>query len=254
MNDDPVAGDDIATVDEDSIDNEIDVLVNDNDVDGDTVTVTAVSDPAHGTAAVSPDGLSVLYTPDSDYFGPDSFTYTISDGNGGTAIATVNVTVENVNDDPVADDDEATVDEDSIDNEIDVLGNDDDIDGDTLTVTAVSDPAHGAAAVSSDGLSVLYTPDPDYSGPDSFTYTISDGNGGTAIATVDVIVENVNDDPVAEDDTATVDEDSIDNEIDVLDNDDDGVDLGEALTVTAVSDPARHRGGRPGWSERALYA
>ena len=126
----------------------------------------------------------MLYTPDPDYFGPDSFTYTISDGNGGTATATVAVTVTNVNDNPVATDDSATVAEDSTGNVINVLVNDNDgvDEGETLTITAVSDPAHGTAAIGAGGTSVLYTPDPDYFGPDSFTYTITDGNGGTDTA------------------------------------------------------------------------
>ena len=194
VNDAPIADDDTATVAEDSIDNAIDVFANDEDIDGDEVTITAVTQGTHGSVEFTADG--VTYTPDPDYFGPDSFTYTISDGNGGTDTATVTVTVTNVNDDPVANDDTATVDEDSADNEIEVLANDNDgVDtGETLTVTAVSDPAHGTVTISPDGLSVLYTPDPNFAGADSFTYTVSDGNGGTDTATVNVTVLNVDSD------------------------------------------------------------
>ena len=78
---------------------------------GETLTVTAVTQGAHGTAAVTATGVS--YAPAANYFGPDSFTYTISDGNGGSATATVNVTVTPVNDNPVANADSATVAEDS---------------------------------------------------------------------------------------------------------------------------------------------
>jgi hypothetical protein len=93
------ANDDTATTDEDTpVD--IDVLFNDSEPDGDTLTVTAVSDPANGTAAINPD-KTVKYTPDLNYFGSDSFTYTIDDGHGGTDTATVNVTINAVNDAPV---------------------------------------------------------------------------------------------------------------------------------------------------------
>ena len=237
VNDDPVAVNDTATVAEDSSSNAIDVLANDTDgVDaGETLTVTAVTQPTNGSAAFTATG--VTYTPAANFFGADSFTYTISDGNGGTATATVNVTVTNVNDDPVAVNDTATVAEDSSSNAIDVLANDTDgVDaGETLTVTAVTQPTNGSAAFTATGVS--YTPAANFFGADSFTYTISDGNGGTATATVNVTVTNVNDDPVAVNDTATVAEDSSSNAIDVLANDTDGVDAGETLTVTAVTQP-----------------
>ena len=82
---------------------------------------------------------------------------------------------------------------------------------------------------------VAYTPAADFFGVDAFTYTIGDGNGGTATATVNVTVTNVNDNPVAVDDTATVAEDSSANSILVLVNDTIGVDVGETLSVTAVT-------------------
>ena len=206
--DDPIAVDDTRTVFEDSEDNPVVVLTNDSDPDGDTFTVTEVGTPSHGDVSLGPSGIT--YTPDADYFGPDSFTYTITDSTGRTDSATVHVTVTPVNDPPVANNDSATVAEDSIDHSIDVLANDNDgVDaGETLTVTAVSDPAHGTAVIGPGGTSVLYTPDPNYFGPDSFTYTISDGNGGTATATVDVTVTAVNDAPVAVDDTAATQEDT----------------------------------------------
>lgn len=93
------ANDDTATTDEDTpVD--INVLFNDTEPDGDTLTVTAASDPANGTTSINPD-KTVRYTPDLNYFGSDSFTYTIDDGHGGTDTATVNVTVNAVNDAPV---------------------------------------------------------------------------------------------------------------------------------------------------------
>ena len=243
VNDDPVANTDSATVAEDSGVNAIDVLANDTlgpDA-GETLTVTAVTQGAHGTVAVTATGVS--YTPAANYFGADSFTYTIGDGNGGSATATVTVTVTPVNDDPVANNDSATVAEDSGVNAIDVLANDTlgpDAD-ETLTVTAVTQGAHGTVAVTATGVS--YTPTANYYGPDSFTYTIGDGNGGSATATVNVTVTPVNDDPVADTDSATVAEDSGVTAIDVLANDTLGPDVGETLTVTAVTQGA-HGSGR----------
>ncbi len=137
------------------------------------------------------------YTPNANYFGTDSFTYTVSDGNGGTATATVNVTVTAVNDNPTAGNDAITVAEDSGATVVNVLANDSfapDV-GETLTVTAVTQPANGTVTLVAGVVS--YTPNANYFGTDSFTYTVSDGNGGTATATVNVTVTAVNDNPTA---------------------------------------------------------
>ncbi len=227
MNDAPEAKDDTASVDEDSS-VEIDVLDNDTDLDGDNLTISDVTDGNKGTAAIS--GGKIVYTPDSDWNGTDSFTYTISDGNGGTDTATVTVTVTAMNDAPEAKDDTASVNEDSS-VEIDVLDNDTDLDGDDLTIISAGPATKGTATVKSGGLKVVYTPDSDWNGTDSFTYTISDGNGGTDTATVTVTVTAMNDAPEAKDDTASVNEDSS-VEIDVLDND---TDLdGDDLTIISA--------------------
>ena len=81
-NDGPVAVNDAATTTEDTAVS-IAVLTNDTDLDGDALTVSAVTVPAHGTAAVNADG-TIAYTPAANYNGADSFSYTIGDGNGGT--------------------------------------------------------------------------------------------------------------------------------------------------------------------------
>jgi uncharacterized repeat protein (TIGR01451 family) len=242
VNDPPDAVNDSATVAEDSGANAIDVLANDTfapDV-SETLTVTARTNGAHGAVAITGGGTGVSYTPAADYFGPDSFTYTISDGNGGTDTATVSVTVTNVNDNPDAVNDSATVAEDSGANAIDVLANDTAAPdtGETLTVTAKTNGAHGTVAITGGGTGVSYTPAADYFGPDSFTYTISDGNGGTDTATVSVTVTNVNDNPDAVNNSATVAEDSGANSIDVLANDTAAPDVGETLTVTAKTNGA----------------
>jgi hypothetical protein len=179
--------------------------------------VTAVTQGANGSVTFTPGNVS--YTPNANFFGSDSFTYTISDGNGGSDTATVNVTVTPVNDNPDAIDDAATVAEDSGATVIDVLANDSiapDV-GETLSVTAVTQGANGSVTFTPGNVS--YTPNANFFGSDSFTYTISDGNGGSDTATVNVTVTPVNDNPDAIDDAATVAEDSGATVIDVLAND-----------------------------------
>jgi len=92
----PEANDDATTVNQNSIDNHIDVLLNDHDDDNDPLTIISVTQPSHGTSNIGGGGTYCLYTPTSSYFGPDSFTYTISDGHGGTDTATVFITVLNL--------------------------------------------------------------------------------------------------------------------------------------------------------------
>ena len=238
VNDAPVAGDDAYTVAEDSAANLLSVLDNDSDADGDALSVTSVTLPAAGAGTVVNNGSSVSYTPAANFNGPATFSYIVSDGNGLTTTANVTVTVNAVNDAPVAVNDAA-----STDNvtpvSVNVLGNDSDIDGDALTVTAASTPANGTVVINADN-TVTYTAAANFSGTDSFTYTISDGNGGTASASATVTVSNVNDAPVAGDDAYTVAEDSAANLLSVLDNDSDAD--GDALSVTAVTQPAAGAG------------
>ncbi|HEV2891224.1 MAG TPA: Ig-like domain-containing protein [Frankiaceae bacterium] len=229
VNDAPVAAGDAATTAEDNAVT-VGVTANDTDTEGDVLTVVSTTTPAHGTVSCA--GGTCTYTPDANYFGPDSFSYTVSDGNGGTATATVSVTVTSVNDVPVAGDDAAGVLEDK-DVLVPVLGNDTDADGDALTITAWTDGMHGT--VTCDAAGCRYTPGPNYNGPDSFTYTVSDGNGGTATATVTITVTGDNDAPVPGDDVAAVDEDgTVDTAVLLNDTDVDG----DSLSVLSVSPPA----------------
>ena len=155
----------------------------------------AVSEPAAVVARGESGGPILLYTPEPDYNGPDTFTYVVSDGNGGTDEATVTLTVEAVNDAPLAVDDEAETEEDAPVT-IDVLANDTDEEGDELTVVALGAPEHGTAEIEEDG-TVTYTPSADFHGADAFTYTVADSNGGEAQASVTVTVAPVNDAPTA---------------------------------------------------------
>jgi hypothetical protein len=178
----PTAVDDTLTTNEDT-QGMVNVLVNDSDQDGDPLTVVGNTNPSHGTVMCTPAG-DCTYTPAPNYNGPDSFEYTISDGTG-TATATVNITVTPVNDAPVAVDDSLTTNQDTP-GAVNVLANDTDVDGDTLTVAAWTNGAHGTVSCTAAG-SCTYTPDAGYSGPDSFTYTNSDGplnDTGTVNVTV----------------------------------------------------------------------
>jgi hypothetical protein len=209
VNDGPDAVDDAYTTTEDTVltITPAGVLTNDNDADGDTLTVQSHTQPTNGTVTVNADG-SFTYTPNADYNGADSFTYTITDGNGGTDTATVNINVLPANDAPTANDDQYSTDEDVplVIAPTGVLANDTDPDGDTLTVTSFTQPTNGTVTVNADG-SFTYTPNANYNGADTFTYTMSDGNGGTDTATVFIGVNPVNDAPDAVDDAYSTDED-----------------------------------------------
>jgi hypothetical protein len=188
----PLAVNDSAGVSEDGS-TDIAVLANDSDPDGDPLDVTGVSNPPHGNASVNPDD-TIHYQPDVNYNGADSFSYTVSDGNGGADSATVSVTVTPVNDQPVAVDDSAGTQQDTpID--ITVLENDSDPDGDTLNVSAVTQG--GSGSVTNHGAYVTYQPGAGFTGIDSFGYTVDDGNLGADTATVTVNVTAPNQPPSA---------------------------------------------------------
>ena len=237
INDDPVATDDTATTTEDTPITiaAIDLLANDTDIDGDTLTLEAVSNAVNGTVNLDSNG-DVLFTPDANFNGIASFDYSISDSNGGTDTATVILTVGNANDAPVATDDAASTDEDMplVLNISDLLSNDIDSDGDSLSIDSFTQPTYGTVIDNGNG-TFTYTPNANYNGPDSFAYTVIDGNGGSSTATVNLTVNPVNDDPVATDDTATTTEDTPITiaASDLLANDTD-ID-GDTLTLEVVS-------------------
>ncbi len=161
----------------------IDVLANDFDPDGDPLTIIAVGMASSGQ--VINNGNNITYLPNPDFVGVDSFSYTISDGQGGEASAMVTVTVVAANRPPVANDDRAVTNRNTP-VLIDVLANDFDPDGDPLTIVSVTAPQNGTAAIQNDR--ILYTPAAGFRGTDRFGYTISDGRGGTDSANVTVTI------------------------------------------------------------------
>lgn len=162
---------------------DVNVKANDSDPDGDTLTVRAVTAGDGSSATINANG-TVRFTPKPNTSGAMSFSYVISDGRGGSASAVVNVNVAGVQDAPsaVADVGYASSSTPAV---IEVLANDSDADGDTLTVSAVTQGTFGR--VTNNGTHVTYTPGGGFASQDSFTYTVSDGRGGTNKATVTIV-------------------------------------------------------------------
>jgi hypothetical protein len=178
---------------------EIDVLGNDSDPDNDSLEITSItSQPSEGSVSIIDGGDRVQYTPPSNYTGSVTFEYKVSDGNGGTDTAevTINVTDNDCNSSPNADDDgnnDAQICSGTgspID--INVLNNDSDPDGDNLSIDSVENPSNGTTAIiEKNGTDwIRYTPGSN-TGTVTFDYTVVDGNGGTGSAEVTV---DVNDD------------------------------------------------------------
>lgn len=215
------------------------VLANDTDVDGDTLSAALVTDVANGTLTLNNDG-SFTYLPNTGFSGPDTFTYTVTDGVATSVEATATINVGNLNDPPIAAIDEYTIAEGStlvVDAENGVLANDTDDDGDTLTASLGSQPFKGSISFNPDG-SFEYTPDPGESGLDTFVYRANDGSVDSNVATVSINITNVNEAPVGVDDAYTINEDEVfnaDASTGVLANDTDAD--GDTLTVTIVDEP-----------------
>ncbi len=216
------------------------LLANDNDADGDPMTVSLVSGPASGALVLNPDG-SFSYTPNADFYGNDSFVYQASDGTLTSDPVTVTLTVAPINDGPVSVGDEYSTGEDTlltVDAANGVLANDSDVDGDTLTVSLVSGTANGELTLNADG-SFSYSPNENFNGSDSFVYQASDGTLTGEATTVTIDVCPANDAPTTAADAYTLDEDTtltVNALTGVLANDSD-ID-GDSLTASVVSGPA----------------
>jgi subtilisin-like proprotein convertase family protein len=190
-NQDPQSGDDSFQTTEDTslVITAVDLLSNDSDPDvGDVLAITDFTQPTHGTLVDNGDG-TWTYLSNQDYNGADSFTYTVSDGQGGSATATVAILVIAVNDAPVASPDNYTTVEGSpLTVAIaSLLSNDSDVEGDTLSVLSFGDPASGTVQNNGDG-TWTYTPEPGFIGEDTFTYVATDGSLSSDPVTVTVTV------------------------------------------------------------------
>ncbi|ANM22455.1 serralysin-like metalloprotease domain-containing protein [Rhizobium sp. N941] len=175
-----------------------DLLAGFSDVDGDPLSVSGLS-ANHGALVNNNDG-SWTFTPDANYNGPVSLSYTVIDGHGGSVPATQSFTLDAVNDAPVLSGNAATLVAGSEDtaytiSAADLLAGFSDVDGDPLSVSGLS-ANHGALVNNNDG-SWTFTPDANYNGPVSLSYTVIDGHGGSVPATQSFTLDAVNDAPTA---------------------------------------------------------
>ncbi|KKE80797.1 hypothetical protein N481_19260, partial [Pseudoalteromonas luteoviolacea S4047-1] len=243
VNDAPIAADDSVTTQED-IQVTLNVLSNDTDVEDEGFNGANITLQNNGvfdfaTVAILADG-QLQITPAQDQNGQFSFTYTLNDSEGLSSLpATVRLTVEAVNDAPVAIDDIAALEEEGA-FAVNVLGNDTDVDGnneiDPSTVSVVATPAKGQVSI--DGLGrIVYTANTNEVGNDTFTYTVKDTSGlESNVATVTMTIDNVNDAPDAQDDAyseETFDEATGTYRLAVLNNDSD-VDAGDSLSLLSA--------------------
>lgn len=187
VNDAPVALNESVVLAEDG---SVDLVLRGSDVEGSTLSFTVVGLPVHGTLSGTPP--AVRYSPAANYNGADSFTFKVNDGTADSDVAVVNITVQPVNDAPVAVDDTASLDEDT---GVNVVLQGSDVEGSALVFSIVTQPVHGV--LSGTLPNVRYVPTANYFGDDVFTFRVNDGELDSAVATVTLTVRPVNDAPVA---------------------------------------------------------
>ncbi len=202
VNDSPVAVNDSYSVDEDT---ELSIassgiLSNDTDIDGDSLVAEIDVGPEHGELTLQADGKFV-YRPNANFHGTDAFSYRASDGSATSDVVVVEILVRSINDAPLANNDSFTMDEDGF---LEVtsnglLSNDSDAESDPLTVQLDAEPEHGVLTLSENG-SFTYRPNENFHGTDAFSYRVFDGVAFSEIAVVEIVVQSVNDLPVASND------------------------------------------------------
>ncbi len=223
LNDAPVAVNDFYTINENDKNSTLLVYLNDTDAEStlNRSDTQIVSNPTHGTVIKDSDDI-FKYTPNTNYVGTDSFTYKIKDSDGiYSNIATVSISINDVEYAPVAFDSSSEINEDNKSiHLLSVIDND----NDTLTYNVTSQPSNGSVSISNDG-TYTYTPNANFNGIDSFSFTANDGINTSNEATVTITVNSVNDAPTASDFTITTNEDTsytfVFEEFNYLDNDND---------------------------------
>lgn len=211
----------------------IPVLANDMVADGGTLQIIALSTPGHGAANVLPD-QTIRYVPQSGFAGIDSFNYTVIDGQGASASATVTVKVLTRNSPPAAVDDALTI-EAGQPTVLVILANDGDPDGDPLQIVGYAMPSQGSLVFNADN-TFTYTPATGFLGIDQFTYTVRDARGDSASAIVTLSVVEISESPVAVDDRR-ITEAGLPVTIDVLAND--SLPAGQNVAIIAVTLPVK---------------
>jgi large repetitive protein len=204
VNDAPVAQDFSFSVQEDGS-HDGDLAAYADDEDSVNLLFSTVQQPVHGTLTVDPSG-TFTYQPAGDYSGPDTFVFSVCDDDGACDQATASITVTDVNDPPVILGETYTMSEDGVLSQ-NVSANDSDPEGDAITYSVVSGPLHGQLVLQPGG-AFVYTPDLNYNGEDSFVYQGCDPYGACNQATADIVINWINDLPVAEDDDYQTQEDT----------------------------------------------
>ncbi len=187
VNQPPTANNQTVTTNEDTATS---ITLTATDPDSDPLTYAVVANPQHGTLIGSAPNLT--YTPAANYAGADSFTFKVNDGQADSNVATVDVTVNQVNDPPTATSQTLNTNEDTA-LPISLAGSD--AEGSALIFTVVANPSKGTLTGS--GANRTYTPNANVNGADSFTFKVNDGQIDSAVATVNITINAVNDPPTA---------------------------------------------------------
>ncbi|MDY7079704.1 MAG: tandem-95 repeat protein, partial [Chloroflexota bacterium] len=204
VNRSPIADDQSLTTAEDTV---LDVTLTASDPDDDDLIYVVLDQPEHGALTGTLPHLT--YTPNPNFNGNDSLTFKVNDGLVDSNVATITITVSPVNDPPQAVADTVVTDED-VPVAVDVQANDSAgpaNEDQTLTTISVTVPLSGMATINA-GDTITYAPDLDFNGTDSFAYQVCDSDDACDTATVTVLVNTVNDPPVANDDSVTTPEDT----------------------------------------------
>jgi len=178
-------------------DNSVEIQLDGDDDDGDSLTYIIVSNPSNGSlGSISSD--KITYAPNQDFFGTDTFTYKASDGTSDSNTATVTVIINPINDPPVTKDVSGQMDENRFSRTAEILLDISDVDEDNLTVSLVTEPSNGQASIAStnEGFVLFYDPNQDWNGEESFTYKANDGQEDSNISSITITVDPVNDPPV----------------------------------------------------------
>jgi hypothetical protein len=203
VNDAPVANDVTVQMDENKEFNlfmPVTITLDATDIEGDNLAYSILSDPTNGTLG-SVDGVQIIYTPNQNFNGQDTFTYKANDGTDDSNIATVTITIDAVNDTPVTTNQAASTDEDTA---VDITLTSSDVEGDAVTYSIVNNSSNGTTSLSGDIVS--YTPSANFNGTDTFTFKANDGTADGNTSTVTITVNAINDAPVANDVTTETDE------------------------------------------------
>jgi len=206
VNDAPATQDQSVSSNED---NAVDITLTSSDVEDDSVSYSIISNTTNGTTTLS--GAIVKYTPSSDWNGTDTFTFNANDGTDDSNTSTVTISIASVNDAPIANNVTSQMDENKVSGRyqpVTVTLNASDVDGDDLTYNLVASPPNGSVGDISNN-EIIYTPNQDFNGEDTFTYNANDGTEDSNTATVTVTINPIDDPPSTNNMNVETDEDVV---------------------------------------------